>query len=201
MARRGSAVGRGSSAPAARSGAGIPDSLLDSAIDNTPEIDHEAVARNLCLRLLTNRARTRTELATALAARDIPGEIADHVLDRLASVGLVDDQAFAASFASGRHHDRGLAAREISRQLRDKGVAQELVDEAVLEIDPECERATAARLVERKLRSMSALAPEVQTRRLAGMLARKGYSPPVAFQVVRDVLGAAVDDQGQGDTV
>ena len=39
----------------------------------------------------------------------------------------------------------------------------------------------AEQLVAKKLRSMHGLTPEVQTRRLAGMLARKGYSGEVAW--------------------
>jgi regulatory protein len=41
---------------------------------------------------------------------------------------------------------------------------------------------------------MAALEPAVVTRRLVGMLARKGYPPGVAFAVVRDELAAADAD-------
>ncbi len=49
----------------------------------------------------------------------------------------------------------------------------------------------------RKLRSMSRLEPAVATRRLVGMLGRKGYPPGVAFAVVRDELGAAEDEMSE----
>ncbi|MGI8667613.1 MAG: regulatory protein RecX [Jatrophihabitans sp.] len=147
------------------------------------------MARTICLRLLTIRARTRAELAEALTARHVPEDAAHRVLDRLTAVRLIDDHAFAASFVESRHNDRGLARRELSRQLRAKGVEDSVAAEAVAEVDPERERDTARRLVQRKLRSMSRLEPHVQTRRLAGMLARKGYSPGMAFQIVREVIG------------
>jgi regulatory protein len=165
-----------------------------------PDADPESVARTICLRLLTIRARTRAELAEALSAREVPDSIAVKVLNRLADVGLVDDAAFAASFVSSRRNDRGLAVREISRQLRGKGVDEAVIAVTVADIDSEAEREVAKRLATRKLRSMARLAPEVKTRRLVGMLARKGYSPGLAFQVVREVMGGDVDDTTGVDT-
>jgi regulatory protein len=167
-------------------------------LDGEVEANPESVARNICLRLLTIRARTRAELDDALTARAVPRDAADRVLDRLAEVGLIDDQAFAERFVAARHQDRGLARRELSRQLRDKGVDPEVVSEALSGLDPDQERQTGRRLVERRLRAMTGLAPAVQTRRLVGMLARKGYSPAMAFQIVRDVVGAADEEADPG---
>jgi len=45
--------------------------------------------------------------------------------------------------------------------------------------------------VQKKLRSMSGLDDTTRIRRLTGMLARKGYAPQVAFDVVRAELEAA----------
>lgn len=162
--------------------------------------DPDEEARAICLRLLTMRGRTRAELSEALASRDVPDDASARVLDRLSRVGLIDDVAFAASFTAAVHGSRGLAANEIKRQLRAKGVAVDLAETAVLGIDADRERETAARLVQRKATSMSNLEPVVKTRRLVGMLARKGYSPAVAYQVVRDVMGEQADDAQSDDT-
>ena len=75
-------------------------------------------------------------------------------------------------------------------ELRQKGVDDEIAREALAEIDPEAERQAAHRLVQTRLRSMHGLDDQVRTRRLVGMLARKGYAPGLAFEVVRDELGA-----------
>lgn len=165
-----------------------------------PPADPDSVAHTICLRLLTVRARSRTELAQALATRHVPEDAANRVLTRLTEVGLIDDQAFARSFVESRHHDRGLAARELSRQLLSKGIDGAAVADAVAGIDPDRERETARGLVERKLRSMSGLDAQVQTRRLAGMLARKGYSPGMAFQLVREVIGEQSGDLDDADS-
>jgi regulatory protein len=193
MARRQPAGGDA----ATRATAPEPD---DPALQD-PEPDPESVARTICLRLLTVRARSRAELAEALRTRNVPDDAAGRVLDRLAEVGLVDDRAFAADFVHAKRAERGLAGRELSRQLRGKGVHDEAIADALADIDEDAERAVARRLAERKLKGMTGLDPQVQIRRLAGMLARKGYSPGVAFQVVREVVGEAASEHYDAETM
>jgi regulatory protein len=176
-----------------------PPAELPDDIAADPDADPESVARTICLRLLTVRSRTRSELAEALRSRGVPDEAAAKVLRRFADVGLIDDAAFAALFVTSRLSERGLSGREIARQLRSKGVDEAVVSGAVAGIDTETELDTARRLVQRKLRTMSALEPAVQTRRLVALLARKGYSSGLAFQVVREAVKAADSDIPLGD--
>ena len=146
------------------------------------------MARAICLRLLTMAPRTRAQLAEALRKREVPQEAADAVLERFSEVGLIDDEAFAAAWVNSRHAGRGLARKALASELRRRGVEEETVKEAVERLDPEQEAETARRLVRRKLSSTRGLDPAVRTRRLAGMLARKGYGPGLAFRVIREVL-------------
>ncbi|TCJ28975.1 regulatory protein RecX [Nocardioides jejuensis] len=159
-----------------------------------PEADHEAVARKILLDALTGAARSRKELADKLAKKDVPPAIASRLLDRFTDVGLIDDAAFARQWIASRQPGKGLASRALAQELRRKGIDDEVAREALDEIDPDDELEVARRLVQRKLRSMRGLAPEVATRRLVGMLARKGHGPGVAFAVVREELGA-IDDE------
>jgi regulatory protein len=155
--------------------------------------DPEAVARAICLRLLTQRARSRAELADALTTRGVPAEAARTVLDRFTEVGLIDDTALARSLATSAHRDRGLARRGVAAKLRQVGLDDDVVAEALTGIDTESERHRARELVERRRRALAGLPSEVQARRLVGLLARKGYSSGLAYQVVREVLADAVD--------
>jgi regulatory protein len=145
-------------------------------------------AREICLRLLAVRPRTRTELATALRQRGIDEEVAAAVLARYGEVGIVDDTAFARAWVTSRHHGRGLARRALATELRQKGVDSETVGLALDELDAETEAATARTLVDRKLRTERGGATEALLRRLVGMLARKGYPPGLAIRVVRDAV-------------
>jgi len=150
--------------------------------------DPTEVAREICLRLLAVRPRTRAELATALRRRRIAEDVAAEVLDRYDEVGLIDDAAFARAWVTSRHHGRGLARRALAGELRQRGVDGQVVGAALEELDPATEATTARALAERKLRGMGRAAPEVVFRRLVGMLARKGYPAGLAVSVVKDVL-------------
>jgi regulatory protein len=164
-----------------------------------PDADPESVARTILLDQLTGRARTRRELADKLRTRNVPDEVATRLLDRFTEVGLIDDAAFARLWVESRQASRGLAKRALADELRRKGVDAELVREAVDEVDPADEEAAARALVRKKLPSLQRVDRATATRRLVGMLARKGYSAGLAFAVVKDVLGdsAAEDDEEQ----
>ncbi|MEU6220171.1 recombination regulator RecX [Streptomyces sp. NPDC047022] len=151
-------------------------------------------ARAICLRLLTGTPRTRKQLADALHKREIPEDVADEVLSRFEEVGLIDDGAFADAWVESRHHGRGLARRALARELRTKGVDSALIDEAVGQLDTEQEEVTARELVDRKLRATRGLDRDKRLRRLAGMLARKGYSEGMALRVVRQALQEEGED-------
>ncbi|MEU8103536.1 regulatory protein RecX [Nonomuraea muscovyensis] len=155
------------------------------------------MARAICLRLLTMAPKTRAQLAQALRKRDVPEEAAEAVLDRFSELGLINDEAFAEAWVDSRHHGRGLAKRALAAELRHRGVDSDTVNEAVERLDPDQEFETARRLVERKLASTRTLDTQTRTRRLAGMLARKGYPPGLAFRVVKEALeqeGLEIDD-------
>ncbi|MFI9364215.1 recombination regulator RecX [Kitasatospora sp. NPDC053057] len=164
------------------------------------EADPEGRARDICLRLLTGAAKSRKQLADALRKREIPEDVAEEVLTRLEEVGLIDDAAFAAAWVESRHAVRGLSRRALAQELRTKGVAADLVEQAVAQLDHDDETDAARALVERKLRSTRGLDPQVRTRRLVGMLARRGYSEGLAFRVVRGALEeeAAGEPPGPG---
>ncbi|MFI1678668.1 recombination regulator RecX [Streptomyces sp. NPDC020607] len=164
-----------------------------------PPTDPAERARAICLRLLTGTPRTRKQLADALRKREIPDDVAEEVLSRFEEVGLINDGAFADAWVESRHHGRGLARRALARELRTKGVESTLIDEAVGQLDAEQEEATAREFVARKLRSTRGLDRDKRLRRLAGMLARKGYGEGMALRVVRQALeeeGEETEDLG-----
>lgn len=150
--------------------------------------DPEGAARAVCLRLLALQPRTRSQLAAALAGRGVPADVAAAVLGRFTEVGLIDDAAFASAWVQSRHTGRGLARRALRSELQRSGVDDETAATALDLVGPETELATAHALVSRRLASTRGLPPQVRLRRLAGLLARKGYGPAVALGVVREAL-------------
>lgn len=179
-----------------RKGAEPPtDPKSAAAQDSSLESDPEDVARAIVLRQLTMAPRSRQQLFDKLMAKGCQPDVADRVLDRMQQVGLVDDEAYAGSLVRSQQAGRGLARRALRQELRRKGVDDETAGAALDDISDESEKERARELVEKKLRSMHGLEAHVQTRRLAGMLARKGYSSSVAYGVIREAIADAPEHQ------
>jgi len=149
---------------------------------------------------LSRSARTRGQLSELLERKGVPEEVGEAVLDRFAELGLVDDAAYAEAFTRSRHEHRGLGSRAIAFELRRRAVPDELVQEAVSMLDADQEQETASRLARERQARMASLPREVQARRLAGFLARKGYGGQVVGRAVREALAAAsAVDEADGD--
>jgi regulatory protein len=161
--------------------------------------DPEARAREICLRLLTLAPRTRAQLADALRKRGIPDIVAAGVLDKYADVGLIDDAAFARAWVESRHYSRGLAGRALAAELKQRGVGAGEISDAIEELGPDAEAVAARKLVARQLTSTRGQPAQARTRRLAGMLARKGYPPGLAFRVIREAMEAEGADGAPGE--
>ena len=166
----------------------------DAATDGGRDADPETIARQICLRMLTTAPRTQAQLATALQRRGVPDEAAEAVLARFAEVKLIDDAMFARAWVDSRHHGRGLASRALGAELRQRGVAQDDIKAALSELSPDTELATARDLIARRLPATAGMPAPARMRRLAGVLARKGYSPGLAYRVVREALEEEATD-------
>ncbi|MFJ5266639.1 recombination regulator RecX [Streptomyces sp. NPDC088387] len=186
----GSRAGRGRRRRGSAEPSGVDEGAFSSSRAEKEESSGDPVerARAICLRLLTGTPRTRKQLADALRKREIPDEVAEEVLSRFEEVGLINDGAFADAWVESRHHGRGLARRALAQELRTKGVDSTLIEAAVSQLDSDQEEVTARELVARKLRATRGLDRDKRLRRLAGMLARKGYSEGLALRVVRQAL-------------
>lgn len=159
-----------------------------------PAADPVAVAREIVLRQLALRDRTRAELDRALRSRGVPDEVADQVLERFTEVGLVDDEAFAARWVETA--DRRLRSRTGLRQeLAAKGVDPEIARDAVGSRDDDAEYAAALALARKRAAATREAPPQVRYRRVLGALARRGFGAPIAHRAVRAALGGASDDE------
>jgi len=173
-------------------------SAASAAGDPVPDVekhdkvpDPRDVARQIVLRQLAMAPRSRAELLQKLAQRGCAADVAATVLDRMTQVDLVDDEAYAQMLVRSQQAGRGLAKRALARELRTKGIPDHLAEAALASISDEDERDRARALVDKKLRAMHGLGIEVQTRRLVGMLARKGYSSSLTYAVIRDAIADA----------
>lgn len=176
------ATDRGSASPS--SSAGVPDGV---------DPDAYLEAKRVVLRQLAVAPRTHQQLADKLRQRGCDETASEAVLTRMTEAGLVDDEAFARMFVRSRQEYKGLASFAIARELREKGVDEQVISTVLTDLDTDTEKEKARELVAKKMRSMHGLERDVQVRRLAGLLARKGYDAGLAYQVVAEALDASVE--------
>lgn len=170
---------------------------------SSPELDADAnpawAARAIVLRQLTSSPKSRLQLSQKLAERDIPTDVAEAVLDRFEAVNLIDDAEFAQLWVRSRSLHKSLARGALQRELAEKGIDPELAQAALEQIDDDTERRQAKELIQRKLRASIDLGERSErdkyTRRWVAMLARKGFHPSMAYQVVAEVIDQALQEK------
>ena len=156
------------------------------ALENSAQDPHSE-ARNIVLNQINFMPRSRRELEVTLAKRNVEDEIAKSVLDRFVEIGLVDDAAYAELLIRSRCNTKRVSRTVLRQQLRQKGIAEEVIQDSLLVVTDADELRMATELVEKKLRAMTNLEPEVRKRRLFGLLARKGYGTAIALRVINDL--------------
>lgn len=159
----------------------VPESISE-------EIDQNQIAKQVLLRRLSNAPRTRKELAQDLKKKKIEEDIAQLALDRFEELGLINDQTFSDNFVSNTHQRRKLGKKALKQQLRSKGVSEEIANQAVSQISETDEFQAALALALKKMRSIQHDDPQSQIRKIVGLLARKGYSAGLSFQVAKEVI-------------
>ena len=126
-----------------------------------------------------NRQREREE-KRPLA--EISDEVAGLVAERLVERGYVDDQKFAEFVVENRRERRGVSERKLRMELRQKGVADEIVARVLAE-RPHDEMAELRKLIQKKRRRYDAAG-------LVKYLMRQGFS----YDVVRSVGEEEAED-------
>ncbi|MCC7370867.1 MAG: RecX family transcriptional regulator [Chloroflexi bacterium] len=152
--------------------------------------DQHVRAYDAALHFLGSRPRSEREIRDRLARHEYDRHVVDKVIERLRRIKLVDDAAFAAYWVEQRATHRPRGARLLKQELRQKGVSQDVVAEALPEDDDE----GAYRAAERKAISMRALDERTFKQRLGGFLQRRGYG----YETVRRVVGRLWAEHGGG---
>ncbi|MGX1574427.1 regulatory protein RecX, partial [Cellulosimicrobium funkei] len=147
-------------------------------------------ARETVLRILTAAPKSRAELTQSLARKGYPEHVVLPILDRFEEVGLVDDAQYAEMIVRTRHAERGMSRRAISTELRRRGIDGEVGAAALEQVDDDSEADAALALARARLARTRGLDRDVRVRRTVGALARKGYSPGLAFEIVQRELDA-----------
>ena len=158
------------------------------------ETDPYTRAKTIVYNQLAYSAKTRGQLRKKLQAEGFDAELIEPLLDKFEAAKLIDDAEYAQSFVAQKSRTKKLSRAALRRELAERGVRGEEVDNALAQRTDEQEREDAAELVRKKLRPGMDLSDRAEkdkvTRRLLGMLARRGYSSSVSMSVIREELAA-----------
>lgn len=164
------------------------------------ETDPYTRAKTIVYNQLAYSAKTRGQLRKKLQAEGFEAELIEPLLDKFEAAKLIDDAEYAQTFVAQKSRTKKLSRAALRRELAERGVRGEEAENALAQRTDEQEREDAAELVRKKLRPGMDLSDRAEkdrvTRRLLGMLARRGYSSSVSMSVVREELAAygAEDD-------
>ncbi len=155
----------------------------------TPDPDPRAAARDRALSYLDRRMRSRRELRRYLERAGYAADVVEDTLAAMTELGVLDDAAFARAFARDRVRLAPRGYRLIARELAERGVAREVVDAVLTEVEaefPEVEIAEALLVRKRRHRGDGELT-EAETRKLERYLAGRGFR----HDTIRRVVGGS----------
>ena len=158
------------------------------------EADPYTRAKTIVYNQLAYSAKTRGQLRKKLQAEGFDAELIEPLLDKFEAAKLIDDAEYAQTFVAQKSRTKKLSRAALRRELAERGVRGEEAENALAQRTDEQEREDAAELVRKKLRPGMDLGNRAEkdrvTRRLLGMLARRGYSSSVSMSVIREELAA-----------
>lgn len=158
------------------------------------ETDPYTRAKTIVYNQLAYSAKTRGQLRKKLQAEGFDAELIEPLLDKFEAAKLIDDAEYAQSFVAQKSRTKKLSRAALRRELAERGVRGEEAENALAQRTDEQEREDAAELVRKKLRPGMDFSDRAEkdrvTRRLLGMLARRGYSSSVSMSVIREELAA-----------
>ena len=164
------------------------------AARSAEETDPYTRAKTIVYNQLAYSAKTRGQLRKKLQAEGFDAELIEPLLDKFEAAKLIDDAEYAQTFVAQKSRTKKLSRAALRRELAERGVRGEEAENALAQRTDEQEREDAAELVRKKLRPGMNLSDRAEkdraTRRLLGMLARRGYSSSVSMSVIREELAA-----------
>jgi regulatory protein len=158
--------------------------LSDSEVEQLRDQDAVAYAVDSAARFLAVRPRSVQEVRQNLVQKSHPPAVIDAALERLAALGYLDDRAFAEFWVRERNTFKPLSPRALRQELRQKGVAEEIVAEALGDLDPDEVAYRAAMSQSRRLRGSD---QRTFSEKMYAFLQRRGFSYTTARTVVRQL--------------
>jgi regulatory protein len=136
------------------------------------------------MRYLSYRPRSKAEMKDKLYRRGFDEDTTNRVILRLEGQGLIDDAAFACFWQENRQAFRPRSQWLIRTELRRKGVAETITEDATLNLN---DAESAYRAAEGKAHHLASLGYQTFRRRLGDFLRRRGFSYGVINQTINRI--------------
>jgi len=166
----------------------VGQSLSEAKIAQLRKQDALEKAYQSALHLLSYRQRSEQEIRRKLLEKGFDQEDCERVLERLKNAGLSGDSGFAQVWVENRQLFRPRSRRMLTAELRQKGVADDDIEQALVGLPDEEQLAYEAAV--RSIRKWQGLDRETFRKRLSGFLARKGFNYEAVSATVRKVWDA-----------
>ncbi|MFH0777287.1 MAG: regulatory protein RecX [Candidatus Eisenbacteria bacterium] len=158
----------------------------DSLFSSESEESRVEAAREVALKLLTRRMRTGREIEDRLKTSGFDDRTISLVMERLTSVGLIDDAEYARAFLRTSLKLRPRSYKKLRAELAIKGVPREVVSEAVSESSEQVPEVDVAReVLAGASRRYEKLPSHERRRKLFSFLARRGFT----LETISELLG------------
>jgi regulatory protein len=173
-----------------RSGIRTGDHLTEEALKTIRESQESSLARNRALKLLNGRLRSEAELRADLRDHEFHPDTIESVIGQLRDLRLLDDRRFAHAFVHDARMRRALGRILLQFELKRRGIQEPVIRE-VLAVPAEAgeEEAVAfnaaGKLLRRYRASRKKLPPELERKRTAEFLGRRGFDWPTITAVMK----------------
>jgi len=171
------------------------------------EVDDPAAVLDAALRFLEARPRSVAEVRRRLTQAGYREELVTGAIERLADLGMLDDEAFAAAWVESRDRTHPRGEHALMLELRQKGIDatviaatlrarregatrwEQVAGDDFDEAAParSADAAAAKKLLARHARALERVAdPRARRQKAYALLARNGFSPEVAADLARE---------------
>jgi regulatory protein len=175
---------------ALKEGLRVGQELSEDDIEALSHTEQAQRCLNAAYRLLDYRPRSQSELRERLRRRGFDGDTIETVIARLKEQKLLDDLAFAEFWKENRQSFSPRSRWLTRRELKQKGVADDVIERVVADVDDE---ASAYRAAIAKAGNIPAADYEVFRKRLGEYLKRRGFGYGVIKKTLERVREEVTD--------
>lgn len=163
----------------------VGQELDDEKIISLQAEDEQELAYQRAAKLIGHRVRSEDEIRRNLDKHQVSPKVIEGVIRRLRRIGLIDDMNFAESWIENRNEFRPRSHRMLTYELRQKGIADEVIVEILDSTLPD--EALALKAAKKNARKYKDLEWHDFRKKLSGFLARRGFSYNIISPIVDQV--------------